>query len=134
MASRRVADFGYDVTGSVFTHLATTGGTAVPRGRVAWSVKKMLNKPPRATVWVAPSQAPVDRPDDEPKPGGRVLWSERPFAVASGICLGVQLRNGVLMVAFRAKASPARLDWTPAARVLSAADAERWAKMRFTNR
>lgn len=94
----------------------------------------MLNKTPRAAVWVAPSQAPIDRPVDGPKLGSRVLWSEQPFAVASGVCLGVQLRNGILMVAFRAKASPTRLDWMPAAKVLSAAEAERWARMRFTSK
>ena len=94
----------------------------------------MLSKPPRAAVWVAPSQARVDCLAESPKHAGRVLWSERPFAVSSGVCLGVQLRNGNLMVAFRPRTSPARLDWVPAEKVLSTAEADRWAKLRFTSR
>lgn len=94
----------------------------------------MLSKTPRATVWVAPTPATVARSALGPKPADRVLWSERPFAVASGLCLGMQLRNGTLMVAFRPRASPARLDWVPAAQVLSTAEADRWAQMRFISR
>lgn len=93
----------------------------------------MLSKTPRASVWVAPSPAPVARPAPSPWPADRVLWSERPFAVSSGLCLGVQLRNGTLLVAFRPRASPARLDWVPATQVLSTAEADRWAQMRFTS-
>ena len=95
----------------------------------------MLSRTPRAAVWVAPSPATVAEPAVSPKPADRVLWSERPFVVSSGLCLGVQLlRNGTLMVAFRPKASPTRLDWVSASQVLSAVEADRWAQMRFASR
>lgn len=94
----------------------------------------MLSRTPRAAVWVAPSPATDARPAINPKPADRVLWSERPFAVSTGFCLGVQLRNGTLMVAFRPRASPTRLDWVLATQVLSTVEADRWARMRFASR
>ena len=94
----------------------------------------MLSRTPRATVWVAPSPATVAKLAASPKPADRVLWSERPFAVSTGLCLGVQMLNGTLMVAFRLKTSPARLVWVPATQVLSPAEADRWAQMRFASR
>ena len=98
----------------------------------------MFCKTPRAAVWVAPPSpipsAVIARPAHRPDAAARILWSERPFAVSSGLCLGVQLNGGTLMVAFRSKASPTRLDWVSATQVLSSGEAERWSKLRFTSR
>lgn len=44
---RRVANLGYDIAGSDFSLLATTGGTTVPQGRVAWSEEDVEQNPSR---------------------------------------------------------------------------------------
>lgn len=90
----------------------------------------MLKQTSRAFVWVSPEHS-------APTPAShqascRTLWSERPFPVAAGQCVGVQLKGGTLMVAFRRAASRGTVQWVAAAQVLTPAEADRWATMRFT--
>lgn len=115
-----------------FASLLTTRGAIALRGRVHWS-EMMTSARPRATVWVdarpssmKPSDAVRHRPDAE-----RVLWAERPFPARGGLCVAVSLRNGELVVALRAAGAPGKLEWLPAARVLSDSEANSWAKTGF---
>lgn len=63
----------------------------------------------------------------------RTLWAQRPFLVAAGQCLAVRMDGAELMVALRRVQSPGRVEWVPAARVLTSSEAERWSKMCFVN-
>lgn len=63
----------------------------------------------------------------------RTLWAQRPFLVAAGQCLAVRMDGAELMVALRRVQSPGRVEWVPAARVLTSSEAERWSKMGFVN-
>jgi hypothetical protein len=92
----------------------------------------MLKQTSRAAVWVGPEHyfpAPAGS-----KASCRTLWSERPFQVAAGQCVGVQLKGDTLMVAFRRAASRGTVQWVAAAQVLTPGEADRWATMRFTER
>jgi len=89
---------------------------------------------PHASVWV--DQRPNLLSDAEGRQTraaefARILWAERPFQVRGGLCVAVALRGGVLLVGFRAAATPSKLEWLTAARVLSDSEAARWARTRF---
>jgi len=113
--------------------LLTTHGAFALWGRVHWSKTMSIDRPP-ATVWV--DQRPNLLSEAEGRKtratgSARTLWAERPFEVRGGLCVAVALRGGALLVGFRAAATPSKLEWLPAARVLSDSDAARWARTRF---
>jgi len=113
--------------------LLTTYGAVALWGRVHWSANMSIDRP-RATVWV--DQRPSLLSESEGRQthaagSARVLWAERPFPVRGGLCVAVALRGDALLVGFRAAATPSKLEWLPAARVLSDSDAARWARTRF---
>lgn len=90
----------------------------------------MLKQTSRAAVWVGPEHS-VPAPALH-QGSCRTLWSERPFPVAAGKCLGIQLKGDTLRVAIRRAASRGTVQWVAAAQVLTPAEADRWATMRFT--
>jgi hypothetical protein len=87
---------------------------------------------PRAAVAVdrafAPSPQPTLRPPQAgPRPKPQVLWAARPLQVRAGRLIGVRLRGNTLEVALvGAGADGPR--WVEAATVLTAAQADVWAK------
>ncbi|MEO8753777.1 MAG: hypothetical protein ABI624_13975 [Casimicrobiaceae bacterium] len=59
---------------------------------------------------------------------GRVVWARRPFHGRLGACTGVRLRNGQLAVAIR---HAGHVEWVPAARALTEAEAVAWVRSGF---
>lgn len=113
--------------------LLTTHGAFALWGRVHWSKTMSIDRRP-ATVWVDQRPNLVSEAEgSKTRAAGfaRTLWAERPFEVRGGLCVAVALRGGSLLVGFRATATPSKLDWLPAARVLSDSEAARWARTRF---
>lgn len=113
--------------------LLTTHGASALWGRVHWSNTVSIDRPP-ATVWVDQRPNLVSEAEGSKTSAAgsaRTLWAERPFEVRGGLCVAVALRGGSLLVGFRATATPSKLEWLPAARVLSDSDAARWARTRF---
>lgn len=117
----------------VIASLLTTHGAVALWGRVHWSKTMSIDRPP-ATFWVDQRPNFVSEAEGRktlPAGSARTLWAERPFEVRGGLCVAVTLRGGALFVGFRAAATPSKLEWLPAARVLSDSDAARWARTRF---
>jgi len=59
---------------------------------------------------------------------GRVLWARKPFLGRLGTYAGIRLRHGRLAVAIR---HIDRVEWVPAERALSEAEAAAWARSGF---
>lgn len=113
--------------------LLTTHGAVALWGRVHWSKTMSIDRLP-ATVWVDQRPNLVSETEGRktrPSGSAQTLWAERPFEVRGGQCVAVALRGGALLVGFRAAVTPSKLEWLPAARVLSDSDAARWARTRF---
>lgn len=113
--------------------LLTTHGAVALWGRVHWSENMSIDRP-HPTVWV--DQRPNLLSEAEGRQtrtagSAQTLWAERSLQVRGGLCVAVALRGGALLVGFRAAATQNKLEWLPAARVLSDFDAARGARTRF---
>jgi len=104
------------------------------RRGVSIGVKKMMKKISRAACGIAKQRSPSERIagyERRPPAAEQILWAETPFSVDVGLCVGLKLKDGTLLVGLRARATPIKLEWVPATRVLSNVQADLWSKARF---
>jgi len=71
--------------------------------------------------------------DQPAESSGRVLWASKPWMSPKGKCVAIRLAaTGNRVLAGIAKGEGRReIDWVPAEKVLSARDADRWARSGF---
>ena len=104
------------------------------RRGVSIGVKKMMKKISRAACGIAKQRSPSERIagyERRPPAAEQILWAETPFSVDVGLCVGLKLKDGTLLVGLRARATPTKLEWVPATRVLSNVQADSWSKTWF---